>query len=69
MAAAETAAQRKLTPGKKVTAAGGRGYLGFGKIIEVRQTPRNGEFVKVQFGDRKTGFIEKQLRPSLLTRV
>lgn len=65
--AAETAAQRKLSVGKKVT-VNGRGYLGQGKVIEVRQTPGNGEYVHVRFGDKKTSLIDKQFRPSQLTR-
>lgn len=66
--AAETAAQRKLSVGKKVMVAG-RSYLGTCRIDGVRQTERNGEYVDVTFGDKKTGLITKSLRPSQLTRA
>lgn len=66
--AAETAAFRRLSVGKKVTVEG-RGYLGQGKVIEVRQTPGNGEYVDVEFGSKKDGnLIRKSFRPSQLTR-
>ena len=66
MAKAETAAQRKLSVGKKVIVSG-RSYLGVGKIEEIRVTPGNGEYAVVNFGDKKNPLV-KQLRPSQLSR-
>lgn len=65
--AAETAAERKLSVGKKVSVHD-RGALGRGKVVEVQQTDNRGEYVVVEFGDKKTGTFQKKFRPSKLSR-
>ena len=65
---AATAAQLKLSAGKKVT-VNGRSWLGVGKVEAIRAIANRGEYVDVQFGDKKTGLVVKSYRPSQLTRA
>lgn len=65
--AAQTAAERKISVGKKV-AVHDRGELGQGKVVEIKKTEDRGEYVVVEFGDKKTGTFQKSFRPSKLSR-
>lgn len=64
MAKAASAADLKLKIGKRVVVKGGNGFPEGGKITGIEQTA-SGEFVEVNFGDKRNPHVMRY-RPSRL---